>query len=301
MLERVAAVLRELLLVTPPNAGGGGSRNCAAAGAPVAHLAGSLPSAARRLGAVHRSAGEMLDWWFESDALKGVYGFDSVVGNYASPYTPGSAYVLLHHCFGEVNGRKGVWGHAIGGMGAITQAMAREARRSASSVLREAEVRVSWSSAAAPRRRARRRRRLGARAVVANVNPRCCTCRWSTRRPRWRVPRAHRALALRLGDLPHERGAVRAAALHRPARPRPHTGAGMVIAPSLGYLERAYLDARRDGWSREPVVEMLIPSTLDDSLAPPGAHVASLFCQHFAPTLPDGASWDDCAKPRPSS
>jgi len=70
-------------------------------------------------------------------------------------------------------------------------------------------------------------------------------------------------------------------------------GAGIIIAPSLAYMDKAYRDAREHGWSREPIVEMLIPSTLDDSLAPPGAHVASLFCQHVAPELPDGRSWDD--------
>ena len=75
-----------------------------------------------------RSAGEMLDERFESDLVKALFGFDAIVGNYASPYAPGSAYVMLHHAFGEVNGKKGVWGHAIGGMGAITQAMARAAR-----------------------------------------------------------------------------------------------------------------------------------------------------------------------------
>ena len=64
------------------------------------------------------------------------------------------------------------------------------------------------------------------------------------------------------------------------------------MAPSLQYMDRAYLDARTGGWSRQPIVEMLIPSTLDGSLAPPGQHVASLFCQHVAPQLPDGASWD---------
>ena len=73
------------------------------------------------------SAGDFLDGWFESAPIKAAFGFDSIVGNYASPYAPGSAYVLLHHNFGEVNGKKGVWGHAIGGMGAITQAMAKAA------------------------------------------------------------------------------------------------------------------------------------------------------------------------------
>ena len=77
------------------------------------------------------------------------------------------------------------------------------------------------------------------------------------------------------------------------ATPADHHTAGIILAPSLGYMERAYDDARAHGWSREPIVEMLIPSTLDDTLAPRGAHVASLFCQHVAPELPGRRSWDD--------
>jgi phytoene dehydrogenase-like protein len=76
------------------------------------------------------------------------------------------------------------------------------------------------------------------------------------------------------------------------AHPQPHHGAGIVIGPSLEYLERAYLDARLTGWSQKPVIEMVIPSILDVTLAPPGRHVASLFVQHVAPHLPDGRSWD---------
>ena len=72
-----------------------------------------------------------------------------------------------------------------------------------------------------------------------------------------------------------------------------HLTAGIILAPSLDYMDRAWQDARSHGWSREPVVEVLIPSTLDSSLAPEGQHVASLFCQHVAPELPDGKSWDD--------
>ena len=72
-----------------------------------------------------------------------------------------------------------------------------------------------------------------------------------------------------------------------------HHAAGIVIAPSLGYMERAFFDARMHGWSRAPIVELLIPSTIDDTLAPPGRHVASLFCQHVAPRLPDGRTWDE--------
>ena len=75
--------------------------------------------------------------------------------------------------------------------------------------------------------------------------------------------------------------------------PADHHTAGIILAPSLDYMDRAYGDARQHGWSREPIIEMLIPSTLDDTLAPQGAHVASLFCQHVAPELPDGGSWTE--------
>jgi phytoene dehydrogenase-like protein len=72
-----------------------------------------------------------------------------------------------------------------------------------------------------------------------------------------------------------------------------HMTAGIILAPSLRYMDRAFHEAKLNGWSREPIVEMLIPSTLDDSLAPQGAHVASLFCQHVTPEFTDGSSWDD--------
>src|SRR5262249_48929331 len=129
-LDAVTDVLRALVLQTPPNL---------VEGHPLAALgelikAGSLARRLRKLGLEGQrelidlfsgSAGAYLDDWFQSDPIKAAYGFDGIVGNYASPYTPGSGYVLLHHLLGEVNGKRGAWGHAIGGMGAITQAMAK--------------------------------------------------------------------------------------------------------------------------------------------------------------------------------
>src|SRR5438552_12812116 len=89
---------------------------------------------------VTQSAGDLLDWWFESDPIKAVFGFDSQVGHFASPYSPGSAYVLLHHAFGEVNGKRGTWGHALGGMGAVSEAIAKEARARGVEITTGAEV-----------------------------------------------------------------------------------------------------------------------------------------------------------------
>src|SRR6476469_6435438 len=132
-LEAIADVLRQLVLRPPPNIvegfGAGAIREALnALGTANIFRRLSLEQQRSLLDLFTRSAGEMLDERFESDLVKALYGFDAIVGNYASPYAAGSAYVMLHHAFGEVNGKKGVWGHAIGGMGAITQAMARAAR-----------------------------------------------------------------------------------------------------------------------------------------------------------------------------
>jgi phytoene dehydrogenase-like protein len=131
-LDSSADLLRDFVLQAPPNL----TRGAKLAGLGEMLKAGRLGNRLRRLSTenlqtlfdlITKSAGDYLDGWFEGELVKAWLGFDAIVGNYASPYTAGSAYVLLHHAFGEVNGKKRLWGHAIGGMGAITQAMARAA------------------------------------------------------------------------------------------------------------------------------------------------------------------------------
>ena len=300
-LDRIADVLRELVLQTPPNVVAGGWRHAlpellraARVGKRIAGLDMTLRRELLQLFAC--SAGDYLDGWFESDPIKAVYGFDGIVGNYASPFSPGSAYVLLHHVFGEVNGRKGAWGHAIGGMGAITQAMARSASA------RGADIRVS-----APVREVlvERGRAVGAvteageefraAAVISNLNPKLLYLKlldaavlppdFRQRIEHWRCGAGTFRMNVALSELPDFRCL--------PGKtPADHHTAGIIIAPTLAYMERAYFDARLHGWSAQPIIELLIPSTLDASLAPPGRHVASLFCQHVAPQLPRGESWD---------
>jgi len=300
-LEAVADVLRGLVLETPPNVVAGGW----AAAVPELLRAGRLGTRLSALDMSLRrellklfaaSAGEFLDGWFESDPIKAVYGFDGIVGNYASPYAPGSAYVLLHHCFGEVNGKKGAWGHAIGGMGAITQAMANSAA-SRGAVIRVGspvrQVLIERGRAVGVVTEAGER--IRAAAVVSNLNPKLLFLRlidaaelprdFLERITQYRCGSGTFRMNVALSELPDFTCLPgRAAADH-------HT-AGIILAPTLSYMEQAYFDARTYGWSRQPIVEMLIPSTLDDSLAPPGQHVASLFCQHVAPQLPNGESWD---------
>ena len=176
MLESVAAVLKDLLLETPPNVGGGVADVFRAL--KVGKRFKALDIAARRdlLDLFTKSAGELLDQWFESDAIKACFGFDSVVGNFASPYMAGSAYVLLHHAFGEVNGKPGIWAHAIGGMGAITAAMAKEAAARGVEISTGAAVAKVMLRDAGARTEAcgvvlEDGTEIPARRVVSNLNP----------------------------------------------------------------------------------------------------------------------------------
>lgn len=299
-LEAIADVLRELVLVTPPNVEMGGGLAALGQllkGVGVGRSLARLGVTARRdlLALFSQSAGDWLDGWFESEPIKAAFGFDGIVGNYASPYSPGTAYVLLHHVFGEVNGKKGVWGHAIGGMGAITQAMARAAAAKGAEIrtgAAVAELLVKDGRVAGVVTEAGDR--LEARTVVSNLNPKLLFQRivdpahlpadFRERIDRYRCGSGTLRMNVALSQAP------RFTCLPEPGD---HLTGGVIIAPSLAYMERAYADARAFGWSREPIVELLIPSTLDDTLAPPGQHVASLFCQHVAPQLPEGRSWDD--------
>jgi len=296
-LARAAGLLRELALRRPRNVGGGfveliGSMGL---GRRVYNL--SLADKRLLLDLFTKSAADFLAQWFESEVVKGALAFDSIVGAYASPLTPGTAYVLLHHCFGEVNGKIGAWGHALGGMGAVSQAVARAAQTHGACVRTEAAVAsVIVEGGRACGVRLLSGERVSARAVAANVPPKLL---FRDLVPDGAVaPELHQRLThlksgsgtfrmnVALSELPDFRC--------RPGKlAQDHHGSGIVIGPTLDYLDRAYLDARAHGWSRAPVVEMLIPSTLDDTLAPAGRHVASLFVQHVAPHLPDGRSWDE--------
>jgi phytoene dehydrogenase-like protein len=299
-LEGIADVLRQFVLRAPPNLveglGAGAIREAFNALGSANLLRGlSLEQQRDLLDLFTRSAGEMLDERFEHDLVKALFGFDAIVGNYASPYAPGSAYVMLHHAFGEVNGKKGVWGHAIGGMGAITQAMAAAARAAGADVRLEAGVReVMVEKDRAAGIVLENGETIRAKYVAASVNPKLLYTRllpagalapeFLTRMRRWRNGSGTFRMNVALSALP---------SFTALPGDGDHLTAGIILAPSLAYMDRAYQDARDHGWSREPVVEVLIPSTLDASLAPEGAHVASLFCQHVAPELPDGKSWDD--------
>jgi phytoene dehydrogenase-like protein len=294
-LEVVADLLRDMMLKTPPNAGDGLSMVMAALAQGRRVGALSLEQKRDVLDLFLKSARSFLDGWFESEAVKAAFAFDAIVGNYASPDTPGSAYVLLHHVFGQVNGKKGAWGHCVGGMGAITQIMARVVAAMGVEISLEAPVaRVLVNGERVAGVRLDSGEEVMGAAVIANVGPKLLYERMMdpsdlpadfVKRIRgYRAESGSFRMNVALSALPDFSCL--------PGKGE-HLEAGIIIAPTMDYMDRAFTDAKAQGWSREPIVEMLIPSIIDDSLAPPGAHVASLFCQQFAPLLPDGRSWDD--------
>lgn len=298
MLDRIITVLRALIAQTPPNV----SEHFVLAdwinSIAVGRQLKSLDMRGRRdlLDLFTKSAGELLDDWFESAPLKAVLGWDSVVGNFASPYTPGSAYVLLHHLFGEVNGKPGAWGHAIGGMGAITQAMRKECEARGVVVETEAEVQqLLTENGRAVGVRLADGRELRARTVASNLNPKLLYTRLTApgqldadteqRMRRYRCGSGTFRMNVALSELPNFTAAPG-------TQLQSHHQSGILIGPSLQYFEQAYFDAKskfyNPGWARKPIVEVVISSALDDTLAPPGQHVASLFCQQVNPEVEGG-------------
>ena len=297
LLTEVADVLRGVALKTPPNLVGGWKAllNVASQGLEARHL--SKPARSFFADLMTSSVGHLLDKWFKGDAIKGELGYHGSVGNFQSPYTPGTAYVLLHHVFGEATGVKGAWGHAIGGMGAISDAIASDAVEHGANIecnARVAEVLTKGKCAIGVK--LTDGRSIMAKVVISNAHPRILfdklldpallPATFKREIAGYRSGSGTLRMNVALSELPDFTCLPgKNLQLH-------HQGS-ILICPSLKYLQTAYDEAYQTGFSQRPAIEMWISSSMDDSLAPAGKHVASLFCQHFNPNLPNGKSWDD--------
>ena len=301
-LEAIADVLRGLVLMTPhfnvEMSGGLAALGELIKSASLGRSLSRLDTTARRdlLALFSQSAGDWLDGWFESDPIKAAFGFDGIVGNYASPYSPGhrlraaAPRVRRGERQARASGATPIGGDGRDhpGDGQACAALGVDIRTDApvAEVITQKGRGIGVVTEAGDR--------FDARTIVSNLNPKLLFQKivdpavlpadFNERIERYRCASATLRMNVALSELPRftclpEMG--------------DHLTGGIIIAPTLGYMERAYADARATGWSKQPIVELLIPSTLDDSLAPPGQHVASLFCQHVAPTLSGGRSWDD--------
>lgn len=182
-------------------------------------------------------------------------------------------------------------------MGAITEAMARACRQAGVEIRTGSSVReVIVTNERAAGVVLESSARIEADAVVSNINPRLLygdlvaedhlPPNFQSRIQGLKCGSGTFRMNVALGELPNF-------SCLPSVGPAEHHGASIIIAPSLKYLDQCFMDARQYGWSRRPSIDMQIPSLADDTLAPPGRHVASLFRQHFAPDLPDGSSWDE--------
>ena len=296
-IEAVADVLRGLSVKTPPNPKQGirAALNAALQLWPIATKGNQVHRDVYDL--FTKSARSFLDSWFENEHIKAAFGFDAIVGNFASPDTPGSAYVLLHHVFGEIDGEKGAWGHAIGGMGSITQAMEEACKNLGVNIFTDAGVtKVIVSNGVATGIQLEDGSIVEAEQIISNLNPKLLykkliaeedlNSEFNRSMDGYKCGSGTFRMNVALAELPDFKAL--------PGKEiAEHHQSGIVIAPTLDYMDRAFIDAKTHGWSAEPIVEMLIPSTMDDTLAPKGQHVASLFCQQFSPSLSNERSWHD--------
>lgn len=243
------------------------------------------------------AATPVLDRWFESPELKGTLATDAIIGSFAPPSAPGSGYVLLHHVMGMAGGARGVWGYVEGGMGALTQAMARSAQSLGVEIRCNADVaEIRVENGRATGVRLNDGSVIEAQQVASNATA-CVTFEQLMRGAP--LPEGFRRAVQRI-DYSSASVKINLAVSRLPQFTCMPDRGGEVGPEHRGTLhinalpediERAYEDARRGMPSERPVIEMVIPSSVDATLAPRGHHIVNLFVQ-FAPyTLADG-TWD---------
>src|SRR5207302_61067 len=242
-----------------------------------------------------QSAAEYLDEWFESDQVKVTLATDGVIGANGGPRSPGTAYILLHHCMGGVGGRRGLWGFVRGGMGAVTQAMADSARASGATIRVGAPVeRVLVRTGRARGVVLQGGEEIPARVVASNLDPVATFRRLVEEKDldpeflasirRFRIEGTSLKINLALNALPDFRAL--------PGAPGPQHRATMHICPDMDYVERAWDDAKYGRPSERPLLEMTVPTMYDPGLAPPGKHIMGIFLQYAPYTLRE-STWDD--------
>ncbi|MBE7474854.1 MAG: NAD(P)/FAD-dependent oxidoreductase [Anaerolineales bacterium] len=240
------------------------------------------------------SSADFLEEWFESDPLKATMSASGIIGTYLGPRSPGTAYVLLHHYMGEIDGAFRAWGFQKGGTGAIAETIASAARSFGVEIRLNAPVKqVLIKNGRATGVVMQNGDELEAKYIVSSLDPKrtfldllepghvpeeqlAYIRKFNIRGSSGKVNLALDALpnlACMPGEGPHLRGAIS-------------------ISPSVDYLERAYDDAKYGNFSQKPYIDMIIPSMIDPDMAPPGKHVMSCFVQYAPYKLREG-TWEE--------
>jgi phytoene dehydrogenase-like protein len=292
-LSRLGSLLHELLFVIPPNLRLGDLARWATVGGRLRRWTGRDVSDVVRLFTM--SASDFLDEWFEDERVKGAMATQAIIGAWCGPMSPGSAYVLLHHWMGEVDGQEGAWGWVHGGMGAVSGALAAAAQAAGAEVRAAAPVhRVTVQDGRATGVQLEDGTEIRARRVVSNAHPitTYLDLVGEAHLPaevvrdvkRFRTRSGSVKVNLALGELP------KPTAWDGPVPGHPHTGL-IAVSPSVDYLERAWDDAKYGRASEHPYVEAVFPTVFEPGVAPEGKHVALCFTQFGPFELRDG-SWE---------
>jgi phytoene dehydrogenase-like protein len=240
------------------------------------------------------SAADFLDQWFETDALKATMSASGIIGTFLGIRSPGTAYVLLHHYMGEIDGAFRAWGFARGGTGAISGAIAEAAREAGAEIRTQAPVaRILAKDGRATGVALASGEEIRAAIISSSVDPRQTFLKMMEARElpqefleevqRYKFRGSSGKVNLALEALPEftclpGRGA--------------HLRGAISISPSVEYMERAYDDAKYGRFSRRPYIDVVIPSLTDPSVAPPGKHVMSCFVQYAPYQLKEG-NWEE--------
>ena len=299
-LERLSQVVESLLLVTPPQFPPRGPVDFL----DYLKLAGRMRGLnAKEMVALVKiftqSAAEFLDEWFESEQVKVTLATDGVIGANGGPRSPGTAYILLHHCMGGVSGHRGLWGFVRGGMGAVSEAIAAAARAAGATIRTDAPVtRVLARGGRATGVVLESGEEIEAGVVASNLDPKITFLRLCDERDLdpdfvaairlFRIEGTSCKINLALNGLPEFTA--------YPGAPGPHHRATMHICPSIEYVERAWDDAKYGRPSERPLLELTIPTMYDPSLAPAGKHIMGIFLQYAPYTLRE-ATWDELREP----
>ena len=294
-VERLARVLQRVMLQRPPNLADVRFSDLLSWARLGWLLAGTGEE--ERVGVARvftQSAEAFLDPWFEAEQLKVTLAADGVIGTNAGPRSPGTAYVLLHHVMGEVNGRRGLWGFVRGGMGAVSTAIAAAAREAGATIREQAEVElILLQDGCASGVVLNTGEVIRARSVVSNADPKRTFLKLldpDQLDPQFRgqiesirMRGCAMKMNLALDGLPSFRAMPGSTLM-------PHHRTTIHICPDLDYLERAWDDAKYGQPSRNPFLQITIPTTYDNSLAPAGKHLMGVFLQYTPYEVKEG-SW----------
>jgi phytoene dehydrogenase-like protein len=299
MLERVALVVEPTLTQVPPNLVHPNFASLLQAGKMGRALQRLGPAMGEAIEVLTGAARPILDRWFESEELKGTIATDAIIGAFMAPSMPGTAYVLFHHVMGETNGKRGVWSYVRGGMGGLTQALAAAAKDLGVEIRTQAEVsHIATRAGRVTGVALSSGEELSATRVASGVDAHLTFEKLVDSAD---LPRDFREA---VGRISYSSASCKInVALERlPSftalpghEPGPQHFGTVHLCPDQDFIERAYDDAKYGSFSREPVVECTIPSSLDSSVAPPGKHLMSMFTQ-YAPYSLKAGPWTDALR-----